>query len=148
MNTSTVRSETGFTLIELLVVVAVLGVVMAIAVVALLNAMDKAKQRATMADMRTVGRAVEAYDVDNGFLPDDSGGVQMLQSVLIPYQINVVPVNDHWSNPYSYTRDAVQYTLESFGKDGVDGGNISRATRHDFDLDIVLNNGTFVASPE
>lgn len=142
-------SQSGFTLIELLIVVAVIGIIAAISVIQYMGAMDKARQRATMADMRTISRAVEAYLVDNHVVPEDSGGVATLAAVLIPYQISVVPQNDHWGNTYNYTSNAFDtYTLESFGKDGADGANITYNTRMDFFLDIVVRDGLFIAAPE
>jgi len=142
-------SESGFTLIELLIVVAVIGIIAAISVIQYMGALDKARQRATMADMRTISRALEAYLVDNHQIPDDSGGVAILSAILIPYQISVVPQNDHWGNNYNFESNAFDtYTLESFGKDGADGANLTYATRNDFFLDIVINDGLFVASPE
>lgn len=142
-------SQSGFTLIELLIVVAVLGIIAAISVIQYLVALDKAKQRATMADMRSVSRALEAYLVDNHFLPDSSGGVAVLSSVLIPYQINVVPTRDHWGNTYGFETDSFDtYTLESYGKDGADGADLTYASRNDFYLDIVISNGLFMAAPE
>jgi len=140
--------QTGFTLVELMVTLVILSILAAIALVALTGALDKAKQRATMADMRTIARAVEAYQVDNGLVPDDSGGLAALTPFLIPYQINVVPLEDHWSHALVYTADAFNYTIESYGKDGVDGANISLATKMDFNRDIIISNGVFVASPE
>ena len=102
-----------------------------------------------MADMRSVSRALEAYLVDNHFVPDASAGVSVLTSVLIPYQINVVPTKDHWGNTYDFQSNAFDdYTLESFGKDGLDGADLTFSTRNDFYLDIVISNGLFVASPE
>jgi len=142
-------SASGFTLIELLIVVALIGIIAAISVVQYLQALDKAKQRATMADMRSVSRALEAYLVDNHFLPDSSGGVAVLTSILIPYQINVVPTRDHWGNTYGFESNAFDdYTLESYGKDGADGANLTYASRNDFYLDIVISNGLFMAAPE
>jgi len=142
-------SESGFTLIELLIVVAIIAIVAAITVVQYMGALDKAKQRATMADMRSISRALEAYLVDNHIVPNDAGGVAMLSTILIPYQINVVPQNDHWGHTYSFESNAFDaYTLESFGKDGADGSNLTYNTRHDFFLDIVIRDGLFVAAPE
>ena len=142
-------SEAGFTLVELLVVVLIIGIVAGICMIAYLNALDRAKQRSTMADMRSISRALEAYLVDNHTVPDASGGITSLTSMLIPYQINVVPVNDHWGHNYAFTSNAFDlYTLESFGKDGADGANVSYTTRNDFLLDIVVSNGLFVAAPE
>ena len=50
----------GFTLIELLVVVAIVGVLAGIAIFNYLIALQRAKQRRTMADMRTIAQAWEA----------------------------------------------------------------------------------------
>ena len=142
-------SQSGFTLIELLIVVAVIGIVAAISVIQYMGALDKAKQRATMADMRSISRALEAYLVDNHIVPNDAGGVAMLSTILIPYQINVVPQNDHWGHTYSFESNAFDaYTLESFGKDGAPGADITYNTRMDFALDIVIRDGHFVAAPE
>ncbi len=140
------QSQGGFTLIELLVTLVILGILSSLAIVALFSALDRAKQRATMADIRTVSKAIEAYQVDVGQVPQ--GSMTAIADMLIPYQINVVPQADHWSNPIAYTASATGYSLESYGKDGIDGANISLGTRSDFNLDILLRDGLFVASPE
>ena len=46
------RKDKGFTLIELLIVVAIIGIIAAIAIPNLLNAIDRGKQKRTMADLR------------------------------------------------------------------------------------------------
>ena len=51
----TKRNNKGFTLIELLIVVAIIGIIVAIAIPNLLNAIQRAKQKRTMGDMRTAG---------------------------------------------------------------------------------------------
>jgi general secretion pathway protein G len=140
--------QKGFTLIELLVTLVIIGILAGIALVAMVQALDKAKQRATMADMRTIARAIEAYQIDVGRIPGDAGGLAALTPFLIPYQINVVPLDDHWSNALVYTSDTSSYSIESFGKDGVDGANISLATKVNFNLDIIISDGVFIASPE
>lgn len=142
----TKKNQRGFTLIELLVTLVILGILAALAIVALVAALDRAKQRATMADMRTVSKAIEAYQVDVGRIPQ--GDLTTIAPLLVPYQINVVPQRDHWSNPMIYTASAISYSLESYGKDGVDGANISTGTRADYNLDILLSDGVFVAAPE
>jgi general secretion pathway protein G len=143
------RRQEGFTLIELLVTLVIVGIVTSIALVALMNALDRAKQKATMADMRTISKGLEVYSVDHGHLPSDSGGIAGLQAVLIPYQSSVIPIKDAWGHPYAYSRDNLgNYTLECFGKDGVDGAAITVGTKDDFNRDIVLVNGQFASSPE
>ena len=52
------RKERGFTLIELLIVVAIIGIIAAIAIPNLLNAIHRGRQKRTMADMRTVATAI------------------------------------------------------------------------------------------
>ena len=63
------RDSKGFTLIELLIVVAIIGIIAAIAIPNLLNAIDRGKQKRTMADMRSIGTAMESFAVDNNVYP-------------------------------------------------------------------------------
>jgi general secretion pathway protein G len=141
-------AEDGFSLLELLVVTVVLGIVSSISLVSLFGALDRSKQRATMADMRTIGRALEAYNVDNSGLPDDSGGLGALIDDLVPFVADTVPLQDHWGHDYGYIRDGTSYSLMSYGKDGLDGSDIDSASVFDFTRDIVMFNGIFVAAPE
>ncbi len=55
----------GFTLIELLIVVAIIAILAAIAVPNFLEAQTRSKVSRTVADMRTLATAIEAYAVDN-----------------------------------------------------------------------------------
>ena len=40
------------------------------------------------------------------------------------------------------------YTIESHGKDGIDSTNLTLGEKHDYESDLVLYNGLFVAAPE
>ena len=63
------RRQKGFTLIELLIVVAIIGIIAAIAIPNLLNAINRGRQKRTMADLRSLATAIESYQVDFNFYP-------------------------------------------------------------------------------
>lgn len=139
----------GYAVVELTVVLALLAVILCIAVVGLVSLVDRSRQRATMADMRAVAKGIEAYAASRGFLPDDASGSAGLRAALGSLGGRPVPTSDRWRHPFRYRRDgAGNYTLASLGKDGVDGDDISVATRDDYFRDIVLVNGRFTAAPE
>lgn len=60
------RTCGGFSLIELLVSLVIIGVLAAMTIPALLNALDKSRQKRTMADLRLLGGGIETYAVDVG----------------------------------------------------------------------------------
>ena len=58
------HGQEGFTLIELLIVVAIIGIIAAILIPNLLDALQKAKQKATVADVRNIGTAWYSWMTD------------------------------------------------------------------------------------
>ncbi|RMG44292.1 MAG: prepilin-type N-terminal cleavage/methylation domain-containing protein [Acidobacteria bacterium] len=142
-------SDRGFTLVELLVSVAIIGILSAMAVVNLRSAIDRSRQRQSMATMRNVASAIEAYNGDNGHLPTNGITAQQLADVLARGVFYSVDTTDGWNNDLVYTSDGASYTVESYGRDLADGPqNITRATRDEYDYDIVLSDGQFSFSPE
>src|SRR6185436_2588151 len=114
------RRESGFTLIELLIVVTIIGLIAAMAIPNLISAVDKAKQKRTMGDLRQLGGAVEMYAVDNNTYPR-LANYSALQPLIQPSYVKTVAGTDGWNHAWIYTADTSEgtdYTLTSLGKDG------------------------------
>jgi type II secretion system protein G len=156
------RNSKGFTLIELLIVVAIIGIIVAIAIPNLLNAIQRAKQRRTMGDERSVATAIEAYGVDFNRYPPAAGytlapltlpGVQLnskITNYVSPTYIKVCPEKDGWNSWFMCSVDSLgqNYILVSTGKDGKPDTTYSWGPTTDFNADICFSNGVFVQYPE
>ena len=94
------RRQKGFTLIELLIVVAIIGIIAAIAIPNLINAIQRGRQKRTMGDIRTLSTCVEAYATDWAFYPKVTDGVvNGLTNYTVPTYLRKLPQRDGWNNP-------------------------------------------------
>jgi general secretion pathway protein G len=144
------RNAKGFTLIELLIVVAIIGIIAAIAIPNLLNAIERGKQKRTMADMRSIGTAIESYSVDFSFYPAATDAAT-LASVLEPVYIKKLPAADGWRTAfYINSVSATGYTVASYAKGGGSGAPATAAQNPtvNFTDDIIFVDGQFVQWPE
>ena len=142
------RSTTGFTLIELLIVVAVIGLIAAIAIPNLLNAINKGRQKRSMGEIRTVGSALSMYQRDHTFYPIISNGdAAGLKPFLFVY-IGNYSERDGWATLIGYNSDGTQYTVVSYGKDRTANPPYINGITNDFESDIVFSEGSFVQWPE
>ena len=140
------RDSKGFTLIELLIVVAIIGIIAAIAIPNLLNAIDRGKQKRTMADMRSIGTAVESYAVDNNVYPVAATST-ILKGLVEPIYIKTMPTVDGWAKDFQVAAVTTEYTIYSFGKDGA-GNTCTAGTTTLFNDEICFINGQFLRYPQ
>ena|ERR1700675_4542689 len=139
------KNDKGFTLIELLIVVAIIGIIAAIAIPNLLNAIDRGKQKRTMADMRSVGTAVESYAVDNNVYPVAVTSAA-LSLLVAPVYIKTMPQADGWAHTFQVTTATTDYTIYSQGKDGL-GATCTAGPTSTFNDEICFINGQFARYP-
>lgn len=140
--------EGGFTLIELLIVVAIIGILSAIAVPRMLSAIQTARQKRTMAEMRVMAEVIQIYEQDYSRFPALTGTMADVLPHLVPNTVGNMGVQDGWNRPVYYIGDGSQYTIASYGSNGLEDGPWVYGTTERFLDDIVISNAVFVQLPE
>ena len=126
-------------------IVPMTGIIAAIAIPNLLNAIDRGKQKRTMADVVSIATAMDAYADDHeGYPVADSAG--SLAGHLAPKYLKVMPLVDGWSHPFQINSADSSYTIFSFGKDGV-GSSCEEAETTRYNDEICFADGRFVRYP-
>jgi type II secretion system protein G len=153
------NKERGFTLLELLIVVAIIGILAAIAIPNFLTAMQRSRQKRTMADIRTIATAWEARATDTNRYtaagsaltwPESAVSVVALENFLVPTYIKKLPEYDGWSDQFQIGSRINSYSIESYGADKTDETETQGNTiiTNNFDCDIIFSEGNFVKYPE
>ncbi len=134
---------TGFTLIELMIVVVILGLLATIVMPRILDRPEQARRMKAKVDIRSIESALALFKTDTGRFPTTSEGLEVLVSDpgIKGYNsdgyLDKVPL-DPWGNRYIYLSPGVygkDYDLESYGKDGEDGGTDKNADIESWNLE-------------
>ncbi len=138
-------NQTGFTLIELMIVVVILGLLATVVMPRILNRPEQARRMKAKLDIRNIESALALFKTDTGRFPTTSQGLEALVTDpgIKGYNrdgyLEKVPI-DPWGNKYIYISPGIHsrdYDLESYGKDGEDGGTGDNADIESWNLDEV-----------
>lgn len=120
----------GFTLLELMIVVVILGLLATLIVPKVVNYPDKVKKQKAAIEIRNILSALDMFHTDTGRYPSNVEGLEIL--VKNPGNIEnynsdgyIEKTTDPWGNHYVYIYPGKngKIDLESYGKDGQDGGS-------------------------
>jgi prepilin-type N-terminal cleavage/methylation domain-containing protein len=150
MNTQCHTSSRGFSLVELLIVCAVIGLIAAIAIPNLVNAIQRGRQARTMGDLRGLSTAVGMYQQDYAKFPIVSSlsPISTIDDVLVAY-MGGYNKTDGWQRDFEYmSTDGDDYTLVSYGLNGIADQPWTMGPINYFDDDLVVLGGSFMQWPE
>ena len=108
--------------------------------------MHRSNQKRTMADIRSIAMAIEAYETDH---PDWKPTPVNLRPIL-----EKLPANDAWNHPFhvevwSDAENNPSYRIWSAGRDGKRDAKWGKpGYTTNFDNDVVFENGSFIQYPE
>jgi len=128
------RADAGFSILELLLVLVILSILAGIVGTKFAGQSQKAKVRATKAQLSEFKTALGSYELEVGAYPttqqglfaliEEPSGVEDWPGELL--ESDVVP-KDAWGNEWQYrspgTNNENGYDLHSYGPDGRDGGD-------------------------
>ncbi len=140
----TKHNSKAFTLLELMIVIVIMGLLATIVMPKILNRPEQARRTKALVEIRNIESALALFKTDTGRFPTTSDGLTVLASN--PGGINgynsdgylkKVP-RDPWGNLYVYISPGLNskdYDLESYGKDGENGGTNDNADIESWNLD-------------
>ena len=137
-------SRSAFTLIELMVVIVILGILATLIAPKVLDRPEQARRMKAKVQIASLQSALALFKADTGRYPTTTEGLAAL--VADPgirgwkqggyLEGGKVPI-DPWGRPFIYICPGIHgdYDLESYGKDGEDGGTGDAADIESWNLE-------------
>jgi type II secretory pathway pseudopilin PulG len=158
------KRQAGFSVLELLIIGAIIAILCAIGIVNYMNAINRARQKRTVNDIRVIAQAWEARATDtqtymlSGYTFPSGSPItyDALVAALRPTYLRDVPRLDGWNRALQFAvtpdtpgpEDTGGYAIRSAGRDGTYEASYPGGVTSDFDCDIVWANGNFVSYPD
>lgn len=139
-----VTAAAGFTLIELMVVIVIIGLLATIVIGRYLDRVEAAKQQTARAQIATFKTNLQLFYLDQGFYPESldalitNPGDSRIENYPDGGYLDAMEIpKDPWNNEYLYVAPGAHskdYDIESYGRDGLDGGEGFDADIESWDL--------------
>ena len=165
------KEKKGFTAVELIVVVTIVGLIFVVLLPYYLESLDKAKQRKTMANMNSIGKAMMNWITDQAGAAAAGASTtekmhlsnfnsvthDEMDAIMVPVYLVNVPKSDGWGSDLDYYLKILNFNdedamgIRSPGKGGNwDGDTYSMApfVSTNYKSDIVWADGLFVRWPQ
>jgi general secretion pathway protein G len=118
-------STDGFTLIEIMLVIVIIGIIVGIAVPRMTGNLGKANNIAAKAGIKSIGAAIQSYEMDNLVLPDSLNDLTVQKNNNGPY-LKPSELLDPWKQPFIYAKPGshgIGFDLSCKSPDGTEFNN-------------------------
>ena len=122
------------------------------------DALEFARQRQTLTDMRSLATVFKVYEIDHNQLPGDPvqemTPIFNIETLVAPIYIRRLPLRDGWGNRFVFWHDGTQFRIASPGADGeleadyASSAGMGAYDRTDYGRDIVFSDDQFEQWPD